>query len=380
MSSNDDSEASRSGLVFNLGTGAVPPDATLANAHANIDQFVAEVTEGMQVHKIWSQREPDLDANGRFGFTMFASVTEHGDPDVTLEVRMPGLPLEQVNFGAREGDNAFDFPRLYVNGSSWWWSYGVNRAREEIIEAVGEHAGVAIGLPPTRLEFGYDAGLPEDVTVAWGACTIVTQSGFVDIVHDRQGTFGGKAATRALLATLNENVNRRWIGAATALLAAGIMRTREAGEFILTRTDGVIVKANTKGSGGYLYVCAYPEVPEHGSIAWARAEIEGIKKSGRSTVTSPGFEAVHEVIQQIERPAFGDGELVLVERDGGRIYTGRYLREEINPDGRPNGIVLVDLDDDPAAVSKKATGHKLHVGLISLTPIRPTGVPGAEGQ
>ena len=41
-------------------------------------------------------------------------------------VEMPGLPLEQVRYMGHEGQNARDYPRLYVDGASWLWEFAVN--------------------------------------------------------------------------------------------------------------------------------------------------------------------------------------------------------------------------------------------------------------
>ena len=106
------------------------------------------------------------------------------------------------------------------------------------------------------LTFGYNAGLPGDRTVAWGARLIVTQDGHVDFVHDRQGTVGAEEPLQRLLDHLNGNdipIERR----IADMLRRGVMRTSVAQEFIV-HTDGVVViKANTNASHGYCYVVAY---------------------------------------------------------------------------------------------------------------------------
>jgi hypothetical protein len=52
-----------------------------------------------------------------------------------VPVDMPGLPLHQV--ALREGDNAWLFPRLYVDGNSWLWPYALNNARRELLDHDG---------------------------------------------------------------------------------------------------------------------------------------------------------------------------------------------------------------------------------------------------
>lgn len=231
--------------------------------------------------------------------------------------------------------------------------------------------GTGTQMPPTRLRFGYNAGLPEEVTVAWGARAILTPDHRVDLVHDRQSTIGSHPEIAALTDTLDAHVTTRWTSAASALLAAGVMHPRSREEFVLTRTDGVIVKANTLGSGGYLYVCAYPDVPEHGSIAWARAELDRLHREYDCLTTGQGFEAMNAVITQIQRPAFAPGQPVLAERDGGRVCTGRFAGEHTNHDGRPNGIVRVAID--ARTWERRGGGYTLDIGLIMLTSATPTG-------
>ncbi len=126
----------------------------------------------------------------------------------------------------------------------------MNVGRRMINEELGERS----------LRYGYDAGLPEErrlVRAAWGARAIITDTSVIDILGDRQSTFGPARDVAELLARLNHGVNTRWIDLATTLLATGEMSRNEAGEFVLVADRDVTVKANTKASDGYLYVCAY---------------------------------------------------------------------------------------------------------------------------
>jgi len=217
-----------------------------------------------------------------------------------------------------------------------------------------------------RLGYGYNPGLPQDVSVAWGARAITTSTGGVDFVHDRQSAFGPRERVRKLAQVLNGGVNDRWMSAASALLDAGIMSPSSAAEFVLTRTDGVIVKGNTLGSGGYLYVCAYAEAPERGTVAWARAEVDRLKAQHGTLITGDGFAAMEDAIRQITRPAFAVDELVLAERPGNQVWVGRFLGEGTNPDGTPNGIGRVALL--PRAGEKTVSDDVVGVGLIRLAP------------
>lgn len=119
-----------------------------------------------------------------------------------------------------------------------------------------------------KLSFGFSEGVPEHVERAWGARLIVTQDGYVDFVHDRQ-SFSGNGAEDELLPLLREHFSAV-VGAASAMLSTGEIKTRIGGEVILYASDDFIVKGDTKGSGGYLYVCAFvptgDEAPEGAEI------------------------------------------------------------------------------------------------------------------
>jgi len=220
-----------------------------------------------------------------------------------------------------------------------------------------------------RLGYGYNPGLPANVPVAWGARAITTDTGGIDLVHDRQSAFGPRHRVRNLTRALDAGVNDRWMSAASALLGAGIMSPGAAAEFVLTRTDGVIVKGNTLGSGGYLYVCAYPETPERGTVAWARAEVDRLQVEHGTLITGAGFAAMEDAIRQITRPAFAVDELVLAERAGNQVWIGRFLGEGTNSDGTPNGIGRVALH--PRAGEKAGSDDVVGVGLIRLAPASP---------
>ena len=106
------------------------------------------------------------------------------------------------------------------------------------------------------LTFGYNAGLPQGRTVAWGARFIVDQNGHVDFVHDRQSAIGPDEPRRRLLDYLNGNdipIERR----IADMLQRGVMRTSVAQDFTVYADGIVVIKANTLASHGYCYVVAY---------------------------------------------------------------------------------------------------------------------------
>ncbi|TDQ01269.1 hypothetical protein [Labedaea rhizosphaerae] len=105
------------------------------------------------------------------------------------------------------------------------------------------------------LAWGYQAGVPAGTTTAWGCRAIVDASGHLDVPPDRQSAVGPR--TDALLDHLHHHVRGAWRERAAELLRNGVMNTRTATELVLYQDGVVMIKGNTKGSGGYLYVCAY---------------------------------------------------------------------------------------------------------------------------
>jgi hypothetical protein len=98
-------------VVINPGSGPVP-GATYENAVANMFAFAGEVGA-----ESWSGGA-DTEDGGRWTFELRRGA------DVA-EVEMPGLPLERVRYVGADDQNIWDFPRLYVNGSSWVWAYAL---------------------------------------------------------------------------------------------------------------------------------------------------------------------------------------------------------------------------------------------------------------
>lgn len=103
-------------LFINPGTGPVA-DANEIDAHNNMRWLVSDA--GLQDARI--RRKRRLDDSGRFGF----SVKCEGR---AWDVEMPGLPIERVRF--MKGLDPWQFPRLYLDGSSWLWEFAVNIMRE----------------------------------------------------------------------------------------------------------------------------------------------------------------------------------------------------------------------------------------------------------
>lgn len=102
-------------IIINPGTGPVR-GACEENALENMRMLVKDAR---LEHPVILRRAEHDYGQGRFAYSVFVE-------DKEAEVQMPGLPLEQVRYTGAEEQNIWDFPRLYVEGSSWVWRYAVN--------------------------------------------------------------------------------------------------------------------------------------------------------------------------------------------------------------------------------------------------------------
>lgn len=97
---------------FSPGTGPVE-NATFDNARDNLVALLGEVHLTAQDVTITATGAE----NGRYGFQV-----QRGKRSCVIE--MPGLPLAQVRFTLSGRKlNAWDYPRLFVDGDSWLWCY-----------------------------------------------------------------------------------------------------------------------------------------------------------------------------------------------------------------------------------------------------------------
>jgi len=101
-------------VVINPGTGPVA-NATEANATENIKHFLVDAG----IPNVDWIRIPKMDyGEGRYAFLLWKDNQCH-------EIQMPGLPLGRVRFMENEGQNVWDFPRLYVDDGSWIWCIAI---------------------------------------------------------------------------------------------------------------------------------------------------------------------------------------------------------------------------------------------------------------
>jgi hypothetical protein len=135
--------------------------------------------------------------------------------------------------------------------------------------------------PQCHLEFGYNAGLPPNCTCAWGARAILeenhgwdkyhyTKSGAprkrippegrmyrISLCYDRKSVFGDEASVAQLMAVLNKNFPEILLTAQIALEDGPLNYSSPGEADIWSGGEGVRVVANTNGSYGYLYMCAF---------------------------------------------------------------------------------------------------------------------------
>jgi hypothetical protein len=101
-------------MVINPGTGPVL-ESSEDHASENIKHFITDNC----VNNVNCVRIAKHDyGDGRYAFLLWKD-------NICHEIQMPGIPLEKVRYMKNEGQNIWDFPRLYVDGSSWVWCYAL---------------------------------------------------------------------------------------------------------------------------------------------------------------------------------------------------------------------------------------------------------------
>jgi len=111
-------------IIINPGSGPVR-NATRENAWANMTVFIADLKEGGHAKAVDMLPQPEApEDSGRWTFTITADKQVH-------EIEMPGLPVDQVRWMDRPEQNIWDYPRLYVDGSSWVWFFALTTTMNE---------------------------------------------------------------------------------------------------------------------------------------------------------------------------------------------------------------------------------------------------------
>ncbi len=110
-------ETASGGLVgMNLGTFGID-GATEENAIANMEAFIKDCAFA---YDLSFERLPSDD----YGQGRYAFLVKRDNYFQTFEIQMPGRELKRVRFMGGE-QNILEFPRLYVDGSSWVWMYAI---------------------------------------------------------------------------------------------------------------------------------------------------------------------------------------------------------------------------------------------------------------
>lgn len=114
-------------IIINPGSGPVE-GATLDHAYENMRKLIedADLPKGTTFAR-------DVDADEEGGRFAFEITVPGGERFGTISIDMPGIPLDKVRYLGRPQD-IWNFPRLYVDGSSWVWCFAVNRVREWLKE------------------------------------------------------------------------------------------------------------------------------------------------------------------------------------------------------------------------------------------------------
>jgi hypothetical protein len=124
-------------LVINPGAGPVAA-ATRENAAENMRQFAEDCTA---IYDLLPNGLFSDDPSTKRTTTSFADLPDEHEPDgrftfsltrkdckgrdIVHKILMPGLPLDDVRY-LGEPQDIWDYPRLYVDRSSWVWKYAVH--------------------------------------------------------------------------------------------------------------------------------------------------------------------------------------------------------------------------------------------------------------
>ena len=105
-------------IFINPGSGPVA-GASEASARANLEKFIEDLKEKGCRAEPNPHADFKADGQGRWETSIIVEGEE-------VEIDMPGLPLEKVRWLSEESGSIWDFPRLYVDGSSWIWKFALD--------------------------------------------------------------------------------------------------------------------------------------------------------------------------------------------------------------------------------------------------------------
>ena len=106
-------------IIINPGSGPVE-NSTEEHAVVNIAHFILD----NGVAGVNYVRIPEHDyKDGRFAFLLWKD-------NVCHEIQMPGDALTAVRYMDEDNQNIWNYPRLYVDGSSWVWCFALGLSFE----------------------------------------------------------------------------------------------------------------------------------------------------------------------------------------------------------------------------------------------------------
>lgn len=103
-------------IIINHGSQDIE-ELGFEQAYKNMKVFI----EDCEIELFIAQARLTPEDNGRYFFELKTPLSR----EVFWEIEMPSLPLEKVRFINEKSQNIWDFPRLYVDGSSWVWKYAI---------------------------------------------------------------------------------------------------------------------------------------------------------------------------------------------------------------------------------------------------------------
>lgn len=108
------------GFICNPGAGPINGRTQLREALKNMTALKRDA----KLPRQRTRRRRSLDGDGRYGFWI------RNNAGKVTTIAMPGIPLQHVRWRGHAHEDAWLFPRLYVDGSSWLWRFAVELLAE----------------------------------------------------------------------------------------------------------------------------------------------------------------------------------------------------------------------------------------------------------
>lgn len=108
-------------VFINPGSGPVE-GASVEYATTNMATFMGDLIAAG--HTVEAKGVAGNEDDGRWPFVIKVDGVLH-------EIDMPGIPIANVRWMDEPEQNIWDFPRLYVDGSSWVWKYALGACERD---------------------------------------------------------------------------------------------------------------------------------------------------------------------------------------------------------------------------------------------------------